>query len=404
MHEARARLALGLLGVFLAIALGEMATRLLGGGEATLVRQMFSVFDPAAGKRCQPDADMRFVLPGSFDARVRCNSQGLRDREHSFAKSAGTRRILVLGDSFAWGFGVENDEMFSTRLERELSNSETINFGVTGYNAVQELARLESDGLAYDPDWLVVLFCDNDLGGNFDDKDGGRPRVELRGDGALHLVPGPAQEPVYAPLARWFQNHSRLVVETYYRTKLLGERLREWRTASRLVEQDPTDAPAEDVAPGSNPAPQEPGSLRNEDMELSLVDPFVASEPRVEQAWTSLGQVYARMRDRIAQHGGHMLVAYVVDPTRTMPEVFQALVAQTGVPPDRVDWQRPDARFAELCADLAIPCVDLAPAFRASTDPEALFLRNNGHWSAAGHEVAARIVAARLRELDASLR
>lgn len=402
VREALSRLSLVLLGLLLTILLGEVAARLFGGGQATLVRGMFFAVDPKAGKRCLPNADMRFVLPGSFDARVQCNSQGLRDREHSLARKPGIRRILVLGDSFAWGYGVENDEMFSTRLERDLPGTETINFGVTGYSAVQELARLDPEGFSYSPDWTVVLFCDNDLEGDFASKGSSRPYVELRGDGILHIE-NPVHESVWAPVGGWINLHSRLFVEIYYRFMLLKERMNEWRTASR--DHGPAPAPSPDQAGATEQAAiQERAALRNGDMDLSLIDRFVDRDPRVDQAWATLEQVYALMRDEIARHGGRMLVAYVAETALTLPETFQALVAQSGISPGRVDWDRPGASFEKMCADLAIPCVNLASGFRKAPDPNTLFLQNNGHWSARGHGLAARIVARRLRELDPSLR
>jgi len=50
-----------------------------------------------------------------------------------------------------------------------------------------------------------------------------------------------------------------------------------------------------------------------------------------------------------------------------------------------------------------VPCLELAPTFRAAPRPADLFLDGDPHWSAAGAELAAWLVSAKLRELDATL-
>ena len=42
---------------------------------------------------------------GSFKSSFSTNAYGLSDKNHSLLKSQGMRKIVVLGDSFAWGFG-----------------------------------------------------------------------------------------------------------------------------------------------------------------------------------------------------------------------------------------------------------------------------------------------------------
>lgn len=64
-----------------------------------------------------------------FDSTVSTNSLGLRDRDIDFSKP----RILCLGDSFTFGFGVENDETFCARLEREFGGRyDVVNAGFAG--------------------------------------------------------------------------------------------------------------------------------------------------------------------------------------------------------------------------------------------------------------------------------
>src|SRR2546430_1564409 len=53
-----------------------------------------------------------------FEMKVKINSLGMRDREYSVEKPKGTYRILVLGDSYTFGSGVQADETYAKLLEK----------------------------------------------------------------------------------------------------------------------------------------------------------------------------------------------------------------------------------------------------------------------------------------------
>lgn len=102
-------------------------------------------------------------------APLKINSQGLRDREYAVKKPAGTFRIIGLGDSLLFGWGVPVEVTTLKALERLLNEGsppvryEVINFSVPGYNTVMEVETLKRKALAYEPDVVIILFCGNDL-------------------------------------------------------------------------------------------------------------------------------------------------------------------------------------------------------------------------------------------------
>ena len=136
---------------------------------------VFYEFDRYLGWKNKPLAEGSFATPDS-KTFVRINSKGLRDQEYEYAKPAGVYRILVLGDSFAWGYGVEQGKNFTDRLEELLNKSvagnlvEVINAGVSGYGSDQELLLLEREGMKYQPDLVLVAFATNDF--TLDNKSG----------------------------------------------------------------------------------------------------------------------------------------------------------------------------------------------------------------------------------------
>jgi len=93
------------------------------------------------------------------------NADGQRDdHDHPLAKIPGSTRIVFLGDSFTFGWGLKLEYGFVKQLEGLLGDQkwEVINLGVPGYNTINEVAHFETAGLKYDPDVVVVMYHLND--------------------------------------------------------------------------------------------------------------------------------------------------------------------------------------------------------------------------------------------------
>jgi len=83
------------------------------------------------------------VFPGNVDQKrtfpYRTNAQGLRDRDRP-AKAPGTKRVLVIGDSYTWGYAIAEEEAYPQVAERLLAERgrrdiEVINGGIPDYNS-----------------------------------------------------------------------------------------------------------------------------------------------------------------------------------------------------------------------------------------------------------------------------
>jgi len=96
------------------------------------------------------------------------NSRGYRDLEHAVTKAPGTKRLLSLGDSFAWGASVEFDDTYAERVGRALDRRrpgerfEVIQLAQPGMNTVEQASQLVEEGLAYGPDVVVLGYVLND--------------------------------------------------------------------------------------------------------------------------------------------------------------------------------------------------------------------------------------------------
>ena len=139
------------------IALGELTLRIYNYVDPLPIYYSDS-YNRWRGKPHAPDWD-------SFHL----NSRGFKDVEFNTRKAAGTVRILGLGDSFAFGV-VPYEYNYLTLVERGLNQSrhnvELINMGIPGIGPRDYLSLLVHEGLALDPDRVLVSFF---IGNDFEE-------------------------------------------------------------------------------------------------------------------------------------------------------------------------------------------------------------------------------------------
>lgn len=121
----------------------------------------------------ESDPEIGWRMLGNFDgyfggAPLQTNADGHRSPTIAETKPEGTARVVCLGDSLTFGFGVEERFAFPQLLQRLLNERlaqrrwEVINTGVSGYCTFQQTAELRRC-LKYRPDLVVLLFCLNDV-------------------------------------------------------------------------------------------------------------------------------------------------------------------------------------------------------------------------------------------------
>lgn len=97
---------------------------------------------------------------------VKINSQGLRDYDYDLGKKSSIARIIVLGDSYTFGWGVELNESYSKILEFNLNKNnkryEVINFGMPSHNTMQEARLLEIKAINYKPNLIIIGYTSGD--------------------------------------------------------------------------------------------------------------------------------------------------------------------------------------------------------------------------------------------------
>ncbi len=105
----------------------------------------------------RPNLDVNFM-----GVPVKTNAEGFRDSDHPLLTPPGQRRVIFLGDSNLFGWGVAYESCYQRVFARKLSKWDSMNMGRPGYNAAQEVECFRVYGLKYKPDVVVVNFISND--------------------------------------------------------------------------------------------------------------------------------------------------------------------------------------------------------------------------------------------------
>jgi lysophospholipase L1-like esterase len=332
----RAALRAGCL-IFLALAIaGEAAVRVwdrFHGKTGSLYEFV------VAGKdrfKLRPDSEV--IVPERYgDIFYRFNRRGYRDREP--ASGTAVRRIVLLGDSVAFGLGVDQDRIFAELLERRLRREtgqawDVANLAVFAYHTANELAALREDGLPQRPELVIVQFLMNDFS-----------------------IPAAAGGPAPPPSLgdRLTDGKNRLVNRS-----ALYRRVRQAGTG--LVYLAVHDARRRWFA----------GTLNDAQPRRQLA--MLEATPRDEAI--AAFQALAAIRDASRAADADTLVLLMPDEVQLYSRRYDGI----------------NRRIAAFCRREGIPLLDVLPALRASPDRRELFL-DGVHLSESGHRLVAGLLS-----------
>lgn len=335
--EAKRRLvALGAgVALSMALVLGlEGALRLIGH------RAGYSRFDPQTQWSLRPGySGPGPDLPGvPLTYELRVNADGFRGGPLQRTKPADVVRLVALGDSVSFGFGVPEDEVFIARVAALVAPAlaprrvEWINAGVPGFTSVQGMRDLERRVLGLEPDVVTVLYGWN--------------------DGWRTAVPDTSRRPPSRAVA--LIERSRLLTLARWGANLLARQ-------AGLVRRDPRGL-----------LPRVP----------------------VEEFEATLLEIVERIR------GAGALPVLVTPPAAFGPERPPEAYFRYEWTVPRAELEPTRRRYADAirraAARAAVPLVDCASQVPA--DP-TLFLADGYHPNAAGYRLMAEQIAAVLRQV-----
>jgi lysophospholipase L1-like esterase len=131
--------------------------------------------DPALEALPEPESIFDLARPNIRvrigNSEYRTNSAGFRGPEVPERPAEGTWRIVVVGDSYAMGWGVAEEQTYASVLQQSLNASdagvrfEVLNLGLGGLDITRVVGRLLNPGLRFHPHLVVYGFTQNDIDG-----------------------------------------------------------------------------------------------------------------------------------------------------------------------------------------------------------------------------------------------
>lgn len=319
-----------------------------------VIQGRYGQFHPELGYTLRKNLrGVKQFYPGQLDYDVDTNAQGFRGPDWDL--SPGRKNVVVIGDSFAFGFGVQWDETLGRILEKELQKKDAsyqvINLAMPGWDVDAIVRGFEFYKDMLKPVAVVYVFCPNDLLG------GMKKISDQVFDIAYHG--GPEDEKVFnAMVARqqpgywsWDKFRRRSYLKAYHARiirPVFSKRIR----ASMHIDQAPQGF--------DFPPPMEPPAQ-------SAFDP----ERRA---------FFQYCLDRLREAAGQSRL-YMIDTSDK-----SILYRQ-----DKADNRRWVLREYGL-AHTGVTFVDFETFVRRTPDGRKFYLDYDDHWSAAGHEAAARLL------------
>jgi hypothetical protein len=153
------RLIAVILGFAAAFGLAEIAVRTICPQETGPVR---FAFNPQLGEIPVPNQKGRQAHRGNFDFTYSNNSLGFRGSREYGPKKPGEFRLLLLGDSFTYGLGVNDNQTYGYHLQQSLRrhhlDAVVIDAGNPGHGTDYALKLFQTFGAKLQPDVTVLGF------------------------------------------------------------------------------------------------------------------------------------------------------------------------------------------------------------------------------------------------------
>ena len=325
--------------------------------------------DPELGHVPRPGALVEYPR---FNVSFHANRLGLRGGVHPVARTSGVRRIVVMGDSMAWGHGVAEQLTFAELIEQTTPTTEVINLGVPGYNLRTELAYFERIGAQYRPDLVVLALCQNDVV----DHDA----LARRREEASHCI---GVDPQHATSPRTGLSSAK---------QFLSDHLRVYRAAQEAVN---AHKPLARAAVWMGLKDELAGF---DGLDENLHSALREYPPTVQHAMELLRADLSRIDAMVRAGGARLLVVLIPAVQAVDARQLELTLAYTAYVPGDFDMDKPYRQIEQFARTCGIDVINPLHDFRqAQAAGERLYLPGDLHLSAAGHLRLAEAIDAFIR-------
>ena len=306
---------------------------------------------------------------------VAVNALGMRGPEVG-PKRAGEERVLVVGDSLVFGYGVEAEQALPARLEQALRaaglDATVGNGGISGFNSFESAQRIADLRAGFEPDAVVfTIYLGNDALENRNRDFAVVGGLRFSGPWAVLMRDSlRARMATRSRFLLWLEIW--LVTNAPHASLLAGMQL------------SPELLSLREGFPGSPPD----WAQCHAGLFLDVVDAAAAWPPTAPPV---IPRVLADFRAALVQaqqHAQGLPLVVLVLPTwwHCSEGAWSARLAELQLDPALFRRGLSQERVVALCAELGLPCLDATPWLEASGDARAQFVSDRGHLSAEGHE------------------
>ena len=377
-------------GCVIALLAAELAVRIFGVGSDQMLRD-----DPVLGVRLI-ESKTGVSQGACYRADVTTNGDGWRSPDVSQAKPKNVYRVLILGDSFMAGLQVQDDETFARVLEGQLNRAgldrrvEVINFSVPSWSTDQQYLALREYGLRLQPDMVLLAFyaqndpAENNSAIRSTTNSYPKPYFDLRGDDLVE-VPFVDSTPASIRIARQLAAPLRIY-------PLMRDALLTVPAVHRLFYSlgIVSVVPAENksAAPTGSTIWNWPDRWRRQ---IGVFQDGNAAE--WNRGWAITEGLLRKVHADATGAGAAFLLMGVSSPIEVMPPSLLTGLVKGGTT-DAIDVDKPSTRLAQIAGRHSLDFVSLVPGFREHIGDsvsifDTLYLNCDGHWTAAGHRLAA---------------
>ena len=398
LKSVAANLALVIVSTLVGLAVGEVAVRLTGSQVIPKTHhKLFVEHDPLLGWRKIPNMT---GIHGSDEYTVEesINSKGIRGPEYSYEKPSDEYRILVVGDSFAEGYTVDFEHLFSEILERNLIHPtkrvEVINAGTGGYSTDQEVLYFSNEGKKYAPDLTILLFYKNDVWYNGQPKywRGFKPLFRFTDDGGLALtgVPVPMPEIVET-------DNKAIELSTMGQAKSwLRANLHSYRLVADSIKNS-TVLTNLAVRVGAMAAPPNRGESEAPRAWHEEMDVFRTQlSDQWHDLWNMTEALLAKLHTDTEEAGSQLVIFYVPFRAAIYTEEWSGHLRRLQLAEHAWDPNQPGVQLRKICERQGLVCIDPTEPFLKSS--ERLYFVHDGHWNVAGNRLAGELLARHVAE------
>lgn len=327
--------------------------------------------DPVYEHSYAPNCYSRFTS-FEWDTEVNINAEGFRDDEMA-SKEQFDLRILMLGDSMTWGYGVEKEETFSEVLQQRLRMkgiyADVINAGATSYSPTLEYLLLKNKGLSYEPDVVILNLDMSDIQDDYNYEQ----RAEFDQEGNLARVSGIKGQ---TTLLYKIRNKMQLNRFIFDKLNLID---------SRFVKKE-----------GAQKTKTMPLGDPKTDRYAILRDMPVQDEA---EHWNRTFHYLSLINELCKENGITFILTLYPYGVQVSPEEWNLGRHMFGFAPDAVHSDAPQQKVKKYAEENGIMYVEMLDSFQAS-DTFPLYFPYDGHINRDGHTLAAEVLYSSLVEED----